>query len=93
MSNVQVPDVKVSVLVAGGEVAIFSFWKVALSPQEWELTAAILDESTRRAVRSILLQCASELTNEGWSDLSSLYQESVEDGNGESDSEIGSPFA
>lgn len=65
-TNDSVPDVKVAVIVAGDSIAIFSFWRVALSPQNWDVVGALVDESTKSAVRACLLACIAELGSSGW---------------------------
>jgi len=66
MSNVQVPDVQVKVTVAGGDIARFDFSRVSLSPQEWDITAALNDVNSRQAVRACLLAAVAELSADGW---------------------------
>jgi len=73
-NNDAVPDVKVAVSVAGDAVAIFSFWRVALSPQNWDIVAALVDESTRTAVRACLLACVAEIGSSGWEAIPSIHE-------------------
>lgn len=76
----QVPDVKVAVSVAGDTVAIISFWKVAFNPQEWDVTAAIIDRDSREAIRACLLAAVAEFTASGWQDILDLPESGGEDG-------------
>lgn len=69
------PDVKVAVSIAGGAVAVFSFWKVAYAPQNWEITAALIDEGTRAAVRACLLACIAEIQTGRWEPVSGIPAE------------------
>jgi len=70
MSNVSVPDIKISVVVGGCEVARFNFHKVSLHPQDWEIVAALRDLDTKQAVRSCLLAAIAELSADGWESYS-----------------------
>lgn len=74
--HAKVPDVKVAVSISGDSVAIFSFWKVEFSPQEWEVGVALADEATRKAVRACLLACVAELSANGWTYLPGLFETS-----------------
>lgn len=66
MSNVSVPDVKVNVVVAGTEVARFTFNRIHLAPQNWETTAALISADARPAARACLLAAVAELASDGW---------------------------
>jgi len=70
MSNVYVPQVKISVTVEGVEVARVCFDKVDRAPAEWEVSAAIVDPDARTAVRACLLAAVSEISSEGWTSYS-----------------------
>jgi len=66
MSHVSVSDIKVCVIVGGREAAQFDFYRVDLSPQNWEIIAAIIDVDSRKAIRACLLACIAELSADGW---------------------------
>lgn len=66
MSNVSVPDVTVNVVVAGTEVARFTFNRVDRAPQNWETTAALISADAREATRACLLAAVAELASDGW---------------------------
>lgn len=87
MRNVQVPDVKISVVVAGVEVARFTFHRVDLSPQDWEVTAAIHSEDARTAIRACLLAAVAELAGNNW-EIADIAFES----GGEADDQLELPF-
>lgn len=66
MSHVQVPDVSISVVIAGTEIARFTFHRVDLAPQNWESTAAIYHPDAKSAIRACLLSAIAELQSVGW---------------------------
>lgn len=66
MSDVRVPDIRISVNVAGEEVARFSFYRTDQHPQDWEVTAALRDGDSKQAVRACLLACVSEIGLGSW---------------------------
>lgn len=66
MSNVRIPDVKVSVVIGGSEICRVEFWNVERSPDNWEITGSLIDGEAREAVRACLLASAAELTRAGW---------------------------
>lgn len=81
MSNVRVPQVKVSVAVEGSEIARFEFNRTERSTQDWEITAALIDRDCKQAVRACLLASVSELSADGWE----AYTFEPESGNSEDD--------
>lgn len=87
MSNVRVPQVKVSVAVEGTEIARFEFNRTERSTQDWEITAALSDADCRSAVRACLLAAVSELSAEGWT-VATFEAE----GGGREDDQLELPF-
>lgn len=75
MSDARIPSVKVAVLVEGTQIAVFSFWRVQRSVDDWEITAALVDEQTKQAVRACLLACVAEVNNGFWEGNEGVFEE------------------
>lgn len=80
MPNVQIPHIKVAVLVEGLSVAIFTFTRVELHPQDWHITAALLDTDTGAAVRTCLLACIAEIGYGQWEFVEGTHSQLGADG-------------
>ncbi len=66
MKDVRVPDLQVTVVTAGDELADFRFYKTDRHPQDWEVAAALRHPDSKQAVRSCLLACLAELDLGQW---------------------------
>lgn len=88
MSDVRVPDVRVSVAIAGEEAARFAFFRTDLHPQDWEVTAALRDPDSRQAMRACLLACCAELNLGQWEHFVIEFE-----GGGETDDQLQLPWS
>lgn len=66
MSNVRVPEIKVTIFIEGNEVARFGFNRTGASPDKWEITAALDYADCKSAMRACLLACVAELQTGEW---------------------------
>lgn len=66
MSDVHVPDITVTMAVAGEVVFHIDFRQTHRAPSAWEITGAIYDRETKQAVRACLLACLAELQSDVW---------------------------
>lgn len=66
MAHVRIPDVQVTVALAGSKIFIADFHRVDLSPQDWEVTASLYEADARWAARACLLAAVSQLGADGW---------------------------
>lgn len=75
MANESVPSVKVAVSIEGTSIAVFSFWKLTRSTADWEVTAALVDGLTAKAVRSCLLAAIAEIDHAHWEAGDGVFEE------------------
>lgn len=68
MKDVHVPDIKITMAVAGELVFHMDFRNTHRAPAAWEITGAIYDRDTKSAVRACLLACLAELSADVWED-------------------------
>jgi len=66
MSDVLVPEVKVTIHIEGEEVARFAFNRTQSNPQDWDITAALDYADSKQAMRACLLACVAELQSGNW---------------------------